>query len=103
MFPSKCLMAAFAICTLLPAQTSTGEIDITVQDASGAVLPKAAISITGSDTGNLVRSIVSNDVGLAEAPLLPPGSYEIAVTAPGFERLLRRGIVLRVGDVLNLR
>jgi hypothetical protein len=103
MSPSKYIMAALAACVVLPAQTSTGEIDITVQDISGAVIPKAAIAITGSDTGNRARSIATNEVGLAEAPLLPPGSYDISVTAPGFEKLLRRGIVLRVGDVLTLR
>ena len=102
MSTSKCILAALTACLLLPAQTSTGEIDITVQDTSGAVIPKAAIAITGVDTGNLVRSIATNDVGLAQAPLLPPGSYDIVITAPGFEKLLRRGIVLRVGDVLNI-
>ena len=103
MFPSKCVVAALAFCILLPAQTSSGEIDVTVQDASGAVIPKVAIAISGSDTGNLARSISTNEVGLAEAPLLQPGTYDITVAATGFERLLRRGIVLRVGDVLSLR
>jgi hypothetical protein len=65
---STCIMAALAACLLLPAQTSTGEIDVTVQDASGAVIPKAAISIAGSDTGNLARSIATNGVGHAIAP-----------------------------------
>src|SRR5205085_12143812 len=61
------------------------------------------IAITGSDTGNVARSISTNEAGLAQAPLLPPSTYDIAVTVPGFERLFRRGIVLHVGDVLDLR
>ncbi|MGH9666283.1 MAG: carboxypeptidase regulatory-like domain-containing protein, partial [Bryobacteraceae bacterium] len=92
------LMAAF-----LPAQTSTGEIDITVQDPTGAVIPKADIAITGSQTGNQVRTLATNGSGLAAAPLLQPGAYDIAVSVTGFEKLLRRGIVLHVGDVFTLR
>lgn len=97
-------LAAILLCAaLLPAQTSTGEIDITVQDPSGAVIPKASVAITGSDTGNLARTLSSNEIGLAQATLLQPGAYDIAVSAPGFEKLLRRGVALRVGDVLALR
>jgi hypothetical protein len=102
-YSSRLLIAALVFGLLLPAQTSTGEIDIIVQDSSGAVIPKAGVTITGSDTGNLARTLATNDTGLAEAPLLKPGAYDIAVTVTGFEKLLRRGITLRVGDVLSLR
>jgi hypothetical protein len=103
MSPAKFTIALLLACIPLPAQTSTGEIDVTVQDTSGAVIPKAAIAITGSDTGNLVRSLTTNDNGLAEAPLLQPGAYDVAVMADGFEKLLRRGIVMQIGEVVNLR
>ncbi len=89
--------------SIASAQTSTGQIDITIQDASGAVIPKASVTITGSQTGNLARTLITNEAGLAAAPLLPPGEYDVAVTAAGFEKLQRRGIVVRVGDVLDLR
>jgi hypothetical protein len=94
--------AAFFSVGITLAQTSTGEIDVTVHDPSGAIIPKAAVIITGSETGNQVRSLSSNDAGLAEAPLLKPGEYDITVTAAGFEKLLRRQVTLHVGDVLNL-
>jgi hypothetical protein len=91
------------ICLPAFAQTSTGEIDITVLDASGAVVPSAKITVTGSETGNLARTTATNAEGLASAPLLQPGDYDISVAATGFETLVNRKIVLRVGDVLNLR
>src|SRR5437016_1677939 len=100
---SKLTIATLAFAMLLPAQTSTGEIDVVVLDSSGAVIPKATVTITGSDTRNLARTIVSNETGLAAAPLLKPGAYDIGATAPGFEKLLQTGVVLHVGDVLNLR
>lgn len=66
------ILAAFAI--LLPrtasAQTATGQLSITVLDASGALVPNANITIRGTDTGNIVRTITSNDHGLANAPLI---------------------------------
>jgi hypothetical protein len=35
------------------------------------VIPKAAITVTGSDTENLLRTISTNEAGFAEAPFLP--------------------------------
>ncbi|HJZ99138.1 MAG TPA: carboxypeptidase regulatory-like domain-containing protein, partial [Candidatus Solibacter sp.] len=99
---AKLLWAVLLVCTSLAAQTSTGEIDVTVQDASGAVIPKAKITITGSATGNLVRTLITSEAGLAAAPLLQPESYDVVVTADGFEKLVRRAVVLSVGDVLTL-
>src|SRR5215471_19128282 len=98
----KLLWALLLVCVPLGAQTSSGEIDITVQDSSGAAIPKASITTTGSTTGNLVRTLATNESGLAEAPLLQPESYDIVVTAGGFDKLVRRGVVLSVGDVLTL-
>ncbi len=86
----KRIIAALAFAAVSPAQTSTGEIDLTVHDPSGAIIPKASVTIAGSDTGNLVRTLISNQSGLAQAPLLQPGNYDIAVSAPGFEKLLRQ-------------
>ena len=99
----KLVLLLLAASSLLRAQTSTGEMDITVRDSSNAVIPKAAVTITGSDTGNLVRSLATNQEGIAPAPLLPPGRYDVAVTVPGFEKMLRQGVVVRVGDVVDLR
>ncbi len=56
----------------LEAQTSTGEMSITVLDASGGVIPQATVTVTGSETGNTVRSLLTNGGGLAAVPLLPP-------------------------------
>jgi hypothetical protein len=85
------------------AQTSSGEIQITVSDASGAVVANAGVTITGSDTGNVARTLATNSQGIAAAPLLKPGPYDIAVTANGFDKLIRQGIVVHVGDVLDVR
>src|SRR5688572_4391747 len=96
-----------AITALLAAtahgQTSTGQIAIAVFDASGAVVPNATITLTGSETGELVRTLTTDTSGSANAPLLRPGAYTITVTLQGFKRLERTGIILRVDDALALR
>jgi hypothetical protein len=96
------LLASASFCTPIAAQTSDGEIAITVNDASGAVVPGAAVTITGAEMGNKIRTLQTNERGLASAPLLPPGIYDIVVSAAGFKNAVRRGIVLRVGQVTAL-
>ncbi len=93
----------FAACARLPAQTSTGELSLTVLDPSGAAFPNVSLTITGSQTGNEVRSLRTNGQGLADAPLLPPGSYDIAASAPGFKTTFRKGIVVDVGKTVGLK
>lgn len=93
----------FANGQFAPAQTSTGEIDITAVDPSGAIIPNATLIITGAETGNIVRRLKTSDVGTASAPLLPPGTYDITAAAPGFQQLVRKGITLNVGTIPTLR
>ena len=67
-----------AIAALLAAtahgQTATGQIAITVFDPSGAVVPNANVTLTGSETGELVRTLTTHTSGSANAPLLRPGA-----------------------------
>ena len=85
------------------AQTSTGTISVTVFDSTGAIIPGATISIRGSDTGNVVRTLESNGEGLATAPLLPPGSYDVSISETGFKRTERTLIPVNVGQTVDLR
>lgn len=86
----------------LAAQTSTGEISVSVTDASGAVVPAASVSVTGSETGNVLRTLSTNERGLASVPLLPPGSYDISVNLQGFKTALRKGITVSAGSIVSL-
>jgi hypothetical protein len=85
------------------AQTSTGEISVTAVDPSSAVIPGATVTIKGSDTGNIVRTLETNDQGLATAPLLPPGNYDVVVSAKGFKQDNRTQIPVDVGQTADLR
>src|ERR1700687_4620529 len=55
-----------------------------VNDATGAVVPGATVTITNHDTG-MKRSVRSDDAGRFSFPQLKPGSYSVKVEARGFE------------------
>src|SRR6266550_2533983 len=92
-----------AALTLLHAQSSTGELDITVADATDALIADVRVTVTGSETGAVVRTLKTNASGLAAVPLLNPGTYDIALEKAGFKTLLQKGVVLRVTEVVSLR
>jgi hypothetical protein len=75
----------------------TGEI----RDASGAVVPKATITITNVETNISVRS-ETNDQGVYIAPSLKPGQYSITVEKPGFKKAVRSGVTLQVNQVARV-
>ncbi|HKE22598.1 MAG TPA: carboxypeptidase regulatory-like domain-containing protein, partial [Bryobacteraceae bacterium] len=68
-----------------------------VKDPTGAVVPKANITLTRTDTA--VRwSTSSSNAGFYEFPALPPGCYEIRVEKEGFQPLVSAGLMLHVSD-----
>src|SRR2546423_1966564 len=66
------------------AQSSTGSISGNVTDAGGSVLPGVTVTATNTARG-FARSIVTNDVGHYEIPLLPPGVYRTVAELSGFQ------------------
>jgi len=78
------------------AQVSGATMTGTVNDATGAVIPNAQLSIQNVATGE-VRGVTTDKAGFYTAPNLLPGSYEVTVTAPGFSTEVRSGITLTVG------
>ncbi|MFT4113128.1 carboxypeptidase regulatory-like domain-containing protein [Silvibacterium sp.] len=97
-------LAALAVPSLKIAfaQTSTGSLSIVVTDSTGATLPHAQVSIVGTDTGAVVRSLESNDHGIAEVPSLQPGRYNADITASGFESVHRDAVVVSTGEAVSL-
>jgi hypothetical protein len=79
------------------AQLAGANLSGVVSDESGAPIPGAKVSIKNPATG-VVRDLETNADGLYVAPNLPPGAYEITVTAKGFATLLRKGLTLTVGQ-----
>lgn len=77
------------------ALAQTAQLNGRVTDATGAVVPAAAVSVRSAATGT-ERQTQTNDVGLYTLPLLPPGVYEIRVNHTGFKPVLQGGVRLEV-------
>lgn len=74
-----CLLILLLSAACLRAQT-TGTLRGTVKDPSGAVVPRAPVTVVQQGT-NVSRSTTSNERGGFELPALPVGLYELEVTA----------------------
>jgi carboxypeptidase family protein/TonB-dependent receptor-like protein len=83
------------------AQATTGVIEGSVVDPSGAALPGASVSIKNTAT-NFEVTLTTNQQGRFRGLLLPLGPYRVTVTLPGFATLVREGLRLGVGETITL-
>ena len=84
----------------LMAQVTSGTISGRVQDATGAVISGAAVTVSNPSNG-LTRQITTSDSGEFVAPNLLPGTYNITVEAPGFRKVESTGFVLSAAGKLD--
>lgn len=84
---------AALLATPLAAQTGAadGSIRGSVLDPSGSAVAGAAANARNLETG-FERTAVSNAAGEYEIPLLPPGRYEVKITAKGFAAFDQKGV-----------
>ena len=79
----------------------SGTINGTVSDATGAIVPAADITIRNTDTG-IERKTQTTDAGDYTAAFLAPGHYEVQTSKQGFTSVLRKDLVLQVGQTLTI-
>lgn len=91
------LMLSFVFClvTVSLGQRTTGDIEGTVKDPAGAVVPNVTVTVastqssatSGNDTSitsGFRRTVQANDQGFFRVQQVPPGSYTITVSGAGF-------------------
>ena len=83
------------------SQASTGIIRGTVSDSSGRTVSGAVIILRNRET-NAERSLVTNDRGVFVATLLRVGTYDVSARSLGFRESRRSGVVLRLGESVDL-
>ena len=97
--------AALAVSSSMPsafAQTSgVANINGTVTDSTGAVVPSAAVVILDTDTG-ITRNITTNAAGEYTASFLQPGHYEVVLGGGSFGKVDRKDLLLTVGETLTV-
>jgi hypothetical protein len=91
------------ICASAAAQV-TAAISGKVEDASGAAMKGAAVTVKNLETG-ATRAVTSDDSGDFRALSLPIGPYQVRAAKAGFKTEVRNGVNLVVGQeaVVNLR
>ncbi len=76
---------------------ATAQINGTVADPSGGVLPGATVSAIQTDTG-FRREVVTDADGSFTLTNLPLGPYRLEVALSGFRTYSQTGLVLQVGS-----
>src|SRR5450759_2104620 len=72
------------------AQETTAGLQGTVKDPSGATVANANVEISGASLLG-VRKMKTDDSGEYRVTALPPGTYTLTVTAPGFRTFKQVG------------
>lgn len=88
-------------CSAALAQLGTGQIEGTISDPSGAVIPGATVTIRNLDTGS-ERVLTTDSGGRYRAVALPPGPYSVKVEHTGFQPLERSGLNVVVGTTISI-
>ncbi|MEK7750685.1 MAG: carboxypeptidase regulatory-like domain-containing protein, partial [Acidobacteriota bacterium] len=83
------------------AQTSTSQISGTVRDASGAVVPGAAVTLTNEATG-VVQKQIATEAGVYAFPAIPVGVYTVRVEASGFKSFVRTGNTVQINTPVTV-
>jgi len=78
-----------ALAALAFGQAETGAITGTITDPSGAVVPNATVKATSVAT-QAKRTATTNSNGLYTLSALPPGQYDLSVSATNFAPFTRR-------------
>ncbi|HKF02878.1 MAG TPA: TonB-dependent receptor, partial [Candidatus Sulfotelmatobacter sp.] len=78
------------------AQETTGGLQGTVKDATGAVVGGAHVVVRGTTLAG-EKALDSESTGYYRFANLPPGTYSIEVSAKGFKTVKRQGLAIDTG------
>ena len=89
------LLGLFLLTFSAWAQFETAEVLGTVRDNSGAIIPKATITLTNEDTG-IAAKTVSDESGQYDFFNVQVGRYRITAEQTGFTKFVTEGIIVNV-------
>ncbi len=98
---AACVALLLAAAPNLAAQNVTAALTGTVTDPSGAIVPKANVTLTNEATSDVRRTVTNSD-GFFNLSAVPPGSYTIVIEQTGFNSWEEKHVVLDAGDKRNL-
>jgi len=101
--PQLAFLLLMSLCAspVTAAQQETATITGSVKDQSGAIVPKATVTVTNTQTNISVKT-EADDTGFYIVPSLRPGEYSVTVESAGFSKVVRSGVTLQVAQVARI-
>src|SRR5581483_4798269 len=96
--PGLCVLALFLSFPLC-AQVDTGTILGTVKDTSGAVIPRAEVTLTNEGTNFTLSTRTGADGSFTFTPIRI-GTYTVTAEAPGFQKAIQTHLALNIQQQL---
>src|SRR5215212_8977027 len=94
------LVAIFTLCLpLASAQETTGNIQGTVKDPTGAVVAGATVTATNAQR---TFNATTNEGGEYNFNNLQPGMYKVTATGAGFNTVTRENVPVELGRTLQV-
>ena len=100
MFTRLALLVALASAAW-PQTRDTASVFGSVDDAQGAAVPGAVVTLTSVDTRQ-ARTASTDDSGRYTFNLLPVGLYQLGVEKDGFRRYERTGVLLQANENVKI-
>jgi hypothetical protein len=96
-------LAAFLICVLtIHAQIAgTANVQGTVTDSTGAVIPNATVTMTNQAT-QIQQTTKTDGSGVYAFPDIPIGQYRLTASVAGFKTYVQPKVVLEVGSSISI-
>jgi len=91
----------FSSALLVLGQGERGTFNGTVTDPSGAVVANGTVKAINVAT-NIETTVQTTSAGVYRLPYLPPATYRLSVSAPGFKSAARENVILSVAQTLTL-
>src|SRR5690348_16138590 len=79
------------------SQSNAADIQGSVKDSTGAVVPNATVTVRNPGT-NVSRTATTNDEGFYKIVNLTPGDYDITVEAANFKKAVLNKVNITVGQ-----
>jgi hypothetical protein len=95
------LVCAFGLATVTWAQNENGSFSGYVFDAQHGVVPNATVTATEHDK-KIPYKAMTDEQGHYSIVDVPPGTYDISVSAAGFKSTVQTGVALHVNDKVAL-
>src|SRR5687768_5243700 len=96
----RCLLLILALSSVVSAQQNTGALKGTVTDPMGSLVVGARVTI--KNARGVITSATSNSSGTYEFRRVVPGTYQLQITAPGFNVYEEKEVEIEARETTTL-